>query len=135
MCFISIFLNLIRCLSRYHGKRQKAASNRQLCCRVWMNHLCNTFKAEAPFIPKLAAYSICSARVFTPILYVKKKKKKEVSCVTNFKLLKPAPSLDCARQVRAFICFETCSCFWHIRQNSARTLSLTMRVTRKSNLG
>lgn len=131
MCFISIFLNLIRCLSRYHGKRQKTASNRQLCCRVWMNHLCNTFKAEAPFIPKLAAYSICSASLHSNPLC----KKKEVSCVTNFKLLKPAPSLDCARQVRAFICFETCSCFWHIRQNSARTLSLTMRITRKSNLG
>lgn len=52
MCFISISLNLIRCLSRYRGMRKKAVSNRQLCCRVWMNHPCNTFKTEATFVPK-----------------------------------------------------------------------------------
>lgn len=44
--------NLISCPSSYHGKRKKTASDRQLCLRVWMNHLCNIFEAEATFIPR-----------------------------------------------------------------------------------
>lgn len=44
--------NLIGCMSSYQGKRKKAGGDRQLYSRVWMNHLCNFFKAEATFIPR-----------------------------------------------------------------------------------
>lgn len=85
-------LNLIRCLSRYRGTRKKAVNNRQLCCRVRMNHPCNTFKTEATFIPKnwQRTPSVLPDSSLKSSMWKKKKKKKEVFQVTNFKLLKLA---------------------------------------------
>lgn len=85
MCFISISLNLIRCLSRYRGTRKEAT----LLQGVGESFLQYFQDWSYIYSRELAACSICSARFFTHIIYVEKKK--SVFQVTNFKQLKLAP--------------------------------------------
>lgn len=101
MCLPSISLNLIRCLSRYHGKRREAASNRQLCCGVWMNHtaILPRLKLHLSQSTGSLLHLFCQTRHSN--LLCKKKEREEVSHVPNFKLLKQAPGLDYVRQVRS----------------------------------
>lgn len=135
MCLPSISLNLIRCLSRYHGKRREAASNRQLCCGVWMNHtaILPRLKLHLSQSTGSLLHLFCQTR-HSNLLCKKKKERRCLMSPTSSCWNRHPVLITWGKFARAFICFETFSCSWHIRQNSARTLSLTIRITRKNNL-
>lgn len=135
---VYIILSLIGLVvppASYHGKRKKTVSDRQLCLRVWMNHLCHIFKAEATFffLKELAAYFIWCARLLTHIFNIKEKKRGGLCCqvkVVEIVVLE----MSIGRGLLLLFWDSFLLTVKHVqftRQSSSEILSLEMRIIRE----